>query len=128
MPPSDAPIAIGRLPLRCSQCRGDRRRVRGKIREGVIAARDPLAVAVAALVERISHRARTRQMLGGSPPGVARLSAAMQQHHRLARIAIDVGDQPVAGGAGEYRGRGLKMFHGCKNFWTTCRNLIASAL
>jgi hypothetical protein len=51
-------------------------------------------------------------MLGGVAPGVARLSAAMQQHHRVAGIAIDVGDEPVAGSTREHRGRRLKMLHG----------------
>ena len=43
---------------------------------------------------------------------MTRLPAAMQQQHRLAGIAEDVGDQPVAGGAFEHRGRGLQMLHG----------------
>ena len=56
--------------------------------------RDPFAVAVAALVERVGERARAREMLGGAAPGVARLPAAVQQQHRLAGVAEDVGDQP----------------------------------
>ena len=94
-----------------AQRRGDSGRIRGEIRKSVTAVRDPIAVAVAALIERICDRAGTCQMLGGVAPGVARLSAAMQQHHRIAGIAIDVCDERIAGSANEHRGRGLHVFH-----------------
>ena len=67
---------------------------------------------MAALVERVGGRAGAREMLGGAAPGMAGLPAAMQQQHRLAGVAIDVGDEPVAGGTGEHRGCGLQMLHG----------------
>ena len=67
---------------------------------------------MAALIERVGGGAGAREMLGGAAPGMAGLSAAMQQQHRLAGIAEHIGDQPVAGGAGEHRGCGLQMPHG----------------
>ena len=109
MPPSEAPITIGRARALRERCR-DRGGVVGKIGERIGAVGDPFAVAVAALIERVGHRARARQLLGGAPPGVARLPAAMQQQHRLALLAIDVRHQPIAGGAREHRGRGWRCF------------------
>ena len=123
MPPSEAPIAIGRLPARCASVARDRGRVGGEIRERVMAAGDPFAVAMPALIERVGRGTRARELLGGAPPGMARLPAAVQQQHRLALLAIHIGHQPVAGGARKHRGRGLQMLHG-----RSCRNLIALGL
>ena len=84
MPPSDAPIAIGGY---AAALRAAPRRPRPRPRRNprsVTAVRDPFAVAMAALVERIGHRAGAGEMLGGVAPGVAGLPAAMQQQHRPA--------------------------------------------
>src|SRR5437764_10415061 len=95
----------------------------GEVRERIMAVGDPFAVAMATLVERVCGRAGAAEMLGGAPPGVARLAAAMQQKHRLSAVAIDIGHQPVAGGALEHCGSGLEMLHG-----RSCKNLTALAL
>jgi hypothetical protein len=59
---------------------------------------------MSALVEREGLRAGARQMLGGACPGMARLPAAVQQQHRLARIAVHIGYERIAGCALEHRG------------------------
>ncbi|MEA2871220.1 MAG: hypothetical protein QOH67_1196, partial [Hyphomicrobiales bacterium] len=33
-------------------------------------------------------------------------------HHRIAGIALDVGDERIAGSASVHRGRGLEVLHG----------------
>jgi len=69
---------------------GNRGRIRGEVRECIMPVRDPLAVAMTALIERVGGRARAPEMLGGAAPRMARLPAAMQQQHRLAGFAIHV--------------------------------------
>ncbi len=68
---------------------------------------------MAALVERIGGPAGARQPLGGFPPGMPRLAAAVEQQHRACALAEHIGDETVARSAGEDRfggraGHGLR--------------------
>ena len=102
MPPSEAPRDDGRAAARGSVRRTarasaaksgtDRRR------------RHPVGIAVTALVERVGGAGRPRDVSRGLAPGVAGLAAAVQQQHRVAAFAIDVGGKLVAVRAGEGRG------------------------
>ena len=110
MPPSEAPIAIGRFAaasVNVARPPRHRRRIRERVVPVVTHSLSPWP-------RRSSVRrcAGAREMLGGAAPGVAGLPAAMEQQHGLSGIAIDVGDQPVAGGTCENRGCGLQVFHG----------------
>ena len=66
MPPSEAPIAIGRLPVRCGSVRATAAASSAKSAKRIVPSATHSRVAVAALVERIGGRARTREMLGGA--------------------------------------------------------------
>ncbi len=58
---------------------------------------------MAALVDRIGDPALAGDLLGGLAPGVAGLSAAMQQKDGIALLAEDIGGELVAVGAEEGR-------------------------
>ena len=91
MPPSDAPTSAGR-----SSVRGDRDDVAGEALERVVAVGRPVAVAVAAQVDGIACQP-WRRAAGRAVPGVARLAAAVEQHHRrVGGVAELVGDQGQA--------------------------------
>ena len=56
---------------------------------------------MAALIERDRRPTRGREPLGGFRERVPRLPAAMEKERRARALAVDVADQPVAGGAEE---------------------------
>ena len=96
MPPSEAPIATGLAAVLARHLAGDRGRVGGKVREGVGASCHPLAVAMAALVEGDRVPALLGEPAGRLRPGVARLSAAVQEEDRAPGLPHLAGDEPVA--------------------------------
>ncbi len=93
---------------RAAELVGDRdavSRVRG---ERVVAVERPLAVSVPAQVEGDGLPAGLGEDAGGGPPGVARLPAAVHEHHRPARlVAPHVRDQVNAFEAFEPSGSGF---------------------
>ena len=82
MPPSEAPMTIGLTPDTAREFGGDGFDVGGIVGEGIGAVREPLGIAMTALIERISGVPLTREFLGRLGPGVAGLAAAVQQQHR----------------------------------------------
>jgi hypothetical protein len=87
----DRPLAAAR----CERC-GDRRSIRGKVGEGIMAAGNPFAVAVAALIERDHAEAVIGEARCELVPRVARLVEAMEQDHgrAIGRTAIEVVKAP----------------------------------
>src|SRR6185369_15216072 len=84
----------------------------GEVGEAVLLIRCPVAVAMAALVERDHAPAVLVQRRGRVRPGVARLPAAVQQDDgRGARIAELVATKRQAAGAGELDGSGELRGH-----------------
>ena len=82
-----------------------------EVRKAVVPVRDPFTVAMTALIDRVSQRTGAREMFGGAPPGMTRLSAAVQKHHRRPVIAEHIRNQRIASRSLEHRGRGLKVLH-----------------
>jgi hypothetical protein len=67
---------------------------------------DPFGIAVAALIDRVGHPPHPRDLFAGLLPGVPGLAAAVQQQHRRALFAINVGRERIARRTGEHRSRG----------------------
>jgi len=93
-------------PRAASKLGGNEFHVRRKIRERVGAARNPVRVAMTSLIKRISHMPFARDRLRCFVPGVAGLTAAVQQQNGGASVAEHVGDKSVAGSTEEGRGGG----------------------
>ena len=100
-------VMAARTGLRAaSKFSGNEFHVRSKIRERVSAARNPVRVAMTPLIKRISHMSFARDRMRCFVPGVAGLTAAVQQQNGGASVAEHVGDKSVAGSTEEGRGGG----------------------
>ena len=99
MPPSDAPTSAGGV----SSVRDDREHVARERVERVVAVGGPLALAVAAQVDRVRAPALVGERAERRAPRVPGLAAAVQQHdRRVGGIAGDVGRESVAVSSEEF--------------------------
>ena len=90
MPPSDAPTSTGGR----SSARAIARHVAGERVEAVVAVGRPLALAVAAQVDREGPPPGVRELARGRPPRMSGLPAAVQEHHRAGTlVAAHVADE-----------------------------------
>ena len=86
----------------------ERHGVTAEICEAVMAASDPFAVAMAALVDADGGEAAFGEPPGRRPPGMAGLAAAMEEQRHLRTLAIEIGREAVPGMAEEGRLAGLQ--------------------
>src|SRR5690606_8780696 len=80
----------------------NRRHILREIREGIVAAWNPLAFAMAALVHRDGAHSVRRHLPCRCIPGASGLPAAVEKYYRLPAFAPDVAGKPVAFGAFEF--------------------------
>src|SRR5688572_20376758 len=76
------------------------------ILEGVIAARDPFAFAMSALVDGDGAHAVRGDPPRGRVPGTSRLAAAMQEDHGMAAPVPQIGGEAISLRSPEFDGNG----------------------